>query len=320
MRGVLAFFVIAIHLAPLCCSDEYTSVFINSIARISVPLFFAISGFLSYDRINSLNFSEYTFKSFKAILIPYIAITVLGFFLLNIFSAALGGLTFIGFNFPLNPIEAIDFFLGLSGYPGLFHLWFLRNLFIAMVLVYFIRINCGLHVTWLMFVFSVILWGLSVFPSKQLSLLIEALSSFSAGYYLSRAIKLSPPKLHSIISCIFLISSAELILFLFGLQSFYRSFCVIFLMIFCCIFYWLYDYSGCKTSRLSQLASTHSFSIYLFHLPFAFLALLFLKSSSPLGLPTILAVTATVFTSTLLTSIFIKKLFPPVYNLLTGKI
>ncbi|MGI3130189.1 acyltransferase family protein [Halopseudomonas pachastrellae] len=320
MRGVLAFFVVAIHLSPICCSNDYASTFVNSIARIAVPLFFAISGLLNYKTINKLKFPAYLSKSLKSVAIPYISVTVLGFASLYIFAIAYGGITFIGFRFPLSKPETVDFFLGTSGYPGLFHLWFLRNLFISMIIFYFIRINAGLFITGALFLASVILWGYSTFADKQIALLVEAISSFSAGYYLRRAIEIAPIKIKTSVIWIAIISSLELIMFYTGLQSFYRSFCVIFLMLFCLAFHLIYDRFGYRINTLLKIASTYSLPIYLFHLPFMMITSLLLKPSAPHGLFAIMVAASIIFSLTLSFSILLERLFPSAYRVFTGKI
>lgn len=112
------------------------------IARIAVPLFFFMSGYLFFRNFETWSWALYFSKlkkRIKSLLIPYIIwnlIVIVGFFIVQTFIPILSS----GDNTPIRDFSITDFiktfWMGVnnSGYPINFPLWFMRNLILIIIL------------------------------------------------------------------------------------------------------------------------------------------------------------------------------------------
>ena len=121
-----------------------TNLFSNGIARICVPLFYLISGFLFFYNITNWNYSTY-FNKIKSriytLLIPYILYTTLAIIFFGIFQKIIPQLL-SGDNIPIWKWNFIDFINAYWKYnnniPFVGPLWFIRNLMIMVLMSPFI--------------------------------------------------------------------------------------------------------------------------------------------------------------------------------------
>ncbi|QQD19438.1 acyltransferase [Spongiibacter nanhainus] len=319
MRGILAYFVILIHLKPLCCGDDYADSFVNVVARIAVPLFFCISGFLNYRRIQELDFLRFLSKLARSVLVPYFSISLLAAFLLWVVSMILGEVVILGYQFPLSIYSFADFIFGFDGYPGLFHLWFLRNLFLAAIFVYFFRPNVSKGLAWLLLYASAIAWAAAEYESKFLSLYIESISSFLAGYLIARLLAMNALNWHCFLIFFAGLSSSEFILAALGSQDVGRSLIPILAALFVLGFVYYFDVKGFKLPYLLTKASEFSLPIYLFHLPFVLIFILVLDGEPNFGFLEISLSAFFVFCFSYIFSYLLRQVLPVCYILMVGK-
>lgn len=143
-KFVSAFLVICVHTAPLKDINADANFFLVQIlARLAVPLFFVISGFLFFSKLdtarewndyeNKARLKHYLFRLGKLYLIWTILYLPFSFLLLRgeRFSAE----ALLGY--------ARDFFFNGSYY----HLWFLPALMLAVCVVYFLRSHTSMKLT-----------------------------------------------------------------------------------------------------------------------------------------------------------------------------
>lgn len=135
-KFISAFFVIAIHVQPFIDGNlDVNFAFVQVLARLAVPLFFTISGFLFFvkfddghewnDYAHIQMLKSYVFRIFKLYLIW--SILYLPFNYLLIRQDGFSIMTIVRY--------IRDFFLTGSYY----HLWFLPSLIFAVCFVYFLR-------------------------------------------------------------------------------------------------------------------------------------------------------------------------------------
>ena len=140
----------------------------NDIARIAVPLFFFISGFLFFYRISVFSKNEYKNKikkRFKSLLIPYIfwnLVVLLLFFLSQIFiSSILSGRNKLITDYTYSDWLNIFWNFNNNGTPICFQFWFIRDLIIVVLftplIYYFIKIfkTYGLAILGILWIFNI---------------------------------------------------------------------------------------------------------------------------------------------------------------------
>ncbi|BBK21228.1 hypothetical protein Aargi30884_01310 [Amedibacterium intestinale] len=143
-KFISAFLVICIHTAPLATiSLDANFILVQIIARLAVPLFFIISGFLFFTKINTnrewndaenrYQLKHYLYRIFKIYIIWTILYLPFSYLLIrgqNDFGMALAQ-------------YIKDFFFNGSYY----HLWFLPALLFGMCIVYFLRSHFSMRMT-----------------------------------------------------------------------------------------------------------------------------------------------------------------------------
>lgn len=143
-KFISAFLVICVHTAPLAdISSEANFILVQIVARLAVPLFFIISGFLFFIKINTdrewndaenrYRLSHYLYRIFKI----YIVWT---FLYLPFSYLLIRGENNLG----LALVQYVrDFFFNGSYY----HLWFLPALLFGICIVYFLRSHITMRMT-----------------------------------------------------------------------------------------------------------------------------------------------------------------------------
>lgn len=123
-----------------------SNLFSNTLASISVPLFFFISGFLFFFKVDSFSHSIYLYKlrkRFKTLLVPYIFWNLLLYVALALVSLYPKASAIVeGYDY--NIIEVFIGKLNSAGtqtYPLVYQLWFIRDLIVCVIispLIYFL--------------------------------------------------------------------------------------------------------------------------------------------------------------------------------------
>ena len=156
------------------------------IALCAVPGFFLISSMLLYRK--EINWRENILKKCKTLLIPYFVLNTLWI----IFYAIAQNISFLQVYFSSNEfniynwnfIDYIDAFIGFkTGYPILYTLWFLRDLFIMNVLSVFIKKIIDRFPKIVLALIILLYFS----PMKFLS--IDTIVFFILGYYVGYVVK-----------------------------------------------------------------------------------------------------------------------------------
>lgn len=127
-KFVCAIVVVMMHTSPLDdINKDFQYAFFNSIARLAVPLFFVISGYLCFRKTTCENFDfavpkSYVLKTLK-LYILWTIIYILQFFYQSVYICEKG--------YVYGVVSAIDAFL----FTGYRQLWFLRALAVAVLLI-----------------------------------------------------------------------------------------------------------------------------------------------------------------------------------------
>lgn len=209
LRFPLIFMVVVLH--ALFTTLDVNTFFIynfistlmsNILARVAVPMFFAISGYLFFYKVVKFSLSVYGDKLRKRInslLIPYvlwIAIFILAYFVIikvNLISIS-GGKTVYDyamidyllafFNENVSENGAMVVFTG-DGAPIAFHMWFIRDLMIACVLTPIIYALCrNVVVGGLVSVVLLVLWIMNMGLDASGHYYLSVITFFSVGAYL----------------------------------------------------------------------------------------------------------------------------------------
>jgi len=107
--------------------DEWRHIFIYTVLDVCVPLFFVISGYLYFNRVNQLTYSLYKAKTIsrvRTLLLPYLIANII-FLLLRII---------VNPDLDLSFLNILNGITGYNGFPANYPLWFIRDLFIVCVL------------------------------------------------------------------------------------------------------------------------------------------------------------------------------------------
>jgi peptidoglycan/LPS O-acetylase OafA/YrhL len=141
----------------------------NGIARIAVPLFYLISGYLFFINFNG-SFSQYRLKlksRLSTLLIPYLIWNLLAIFILlllhllpevqNILYSS-NSRMYLDTNW-----SVIDKIVGLSGYPAAYQFWFIRDLMVVILLAPLIHTIFRKYSS-LLIVVTGVLWYLQIWP------------------------------------------------------------------------------------------------------------------------------------------------------------
>lgn len=237
------------------------------IARVAVPLFFFISGFLFFKGVfNVESYKRKLKKRCTSLLIPYLfwnLVTVALFYLFQTFMPDLtSGNNKLVINYTLSDWIRI-FWDGHRGMPICYQFWFIRDLMVVMVfspLIYFGIMNCKK----LFVILLGIVWFFDIWFNLTLS--IAAVFFFSAGAYFnimkqSFLLKMKPLMNYALISypilcffCLVLKESAFL--------KYVLNFSII-AGIICAIT--LTGYINTGKRHVNSLLSESSFFIYAYH-------------------------------------------------------
>ncbi|MDE6648809.1 MAG: acyltransferase [Muribaculaceae bacterium] len=168
-----------------------SNLFSNTLASIAVPLFFFISGYLFFYKVNSFSSTTYLYKlkkRFRTLLVPYIFWNLLLYVVISLASLHPKTAPFVS-EYDYNIFEAFVGKLNSAGaatYPLVYQLWFIRDLIVCVIispLIYFV-------ITKLRY-FGVILLGLGWFLGYSIPFIggkvisMVALFFFTFGSWLS---------------------------------------------------------------------------------------------------------------------------------------
>lgn len=165
--------------------DTVSYLISDVVARVAVPLFFFISGFLFFYRSNSFSLSIYVCKLKKrihSILIPYLCwnlIVILLYFLAQTFLPGLMGETKLIIHYSV--VDWLRAFWSVKGDPVCYQFWFLRDLMVVIVFSPLIYIVIK-YLNWFSAFILGILWYFNWWFSLS-GFSIAALFFFSAGAY-----------------------------------------------------------------------------------------------------------------------------------------
>lgn len=295
------------------------------IARVAVPLFFLISGFLHY--IKETKYATTLKKKCRTILLPYILwniLSILFFFVAQSFSFTKPYfINNIIRNFSI--IDWVDVFIGKFTalreyqYPLVYQFWFLRDLFILYLLYIFIKKIVD-KFPFSTFVILCLLWVNNI---KIYILSNEALLFFTLGYYIVKY-SLDYKKLDAIkLMDILLVYIATITIELF-LSEYVPTVHKINIIIGSIVFIKLTNcfIQNIKINNMFIWLGKYAFFVYAIHEPcLTIMKKLSVKIVPMKGWWILLQYFGIVFFGIiifLIIGIIVKKLFPKIYGILTG--
>ena len=179
--------VLFIHSQVPCSLNSFAGLFQNIIvgfSRFAVPFFFVISGFLFFLKGDSL--FDYFLKQKKRIrtlLLPYLCWCLI-FILIIFFVNKIVELNSDYFML-LNNGDYFDFFKYVFLTPAAFHLWYIRDLMVLVVISpligYFLRKNSYITLS-LGLIFTISFWGKNFIPSGVLFYCLGAYYAIKKKY------------------------------------------------------------------------------------------------------------------------------------------
>ncbi|KHK04252.1 acyltransferase family protein [Desulfovibrio sp. TomC] len=275
LRTLLVVFVIGIH-AEKGLQAYYTEIpdllriyldfFPHNIFRLSVPLFFSISGylfFLTY-KPDVHSYGRMILKKTRTILLPYLFFNAISLLLIVVFNKV----PYIGDIHMVEKDGILKLLLGIYRYPVVYTLWFLRDLYVYFLLapVFYVFSKeiplLGLAACWAVWMFM---------PQAGIPIELSGLLFFYGGCVLSQSkVNLDGARWLTlpvaVVYLIFLFVTAHFE-FYYGATSYYHLL-YRHSMIFGTITLWLLSaYCPLRdNSLLLRLAAT-SFFVYLTHEP-----------------------------------------------------
>lgn len=165
--------------------DTVSYLISDVVARVAVPLFFFISGFLFFHRSGCFSLSTYVCKLKKrthSILIPYLfwnLIVILLYFLAQTFLSGLMGETKLIIHYSV--VDWLGAFWSVKGAPICYQFWFLRDLMVVIVFSPLIYLAIK-YLNWFCILILGILWYFNWWFALS-GFSIAALFFFSAGAY-----------------------------------------------------------------------------------------------------------------------------------------
>lgn len=297
----------------------------NGITRIAVPLFFIISGYLFILK-RKYNFSEFLLKMKKrlrTILLPYLLWTLIGLLFYLILQSFPQSQPFFTKKL-IKDYTFLEWLNAIFNEPIPYQLWFLKDLIIMVLLspiIFFLVKKIKLF-----FLFAVFLFW--IFNQDSIFLKSESLLFFSLGMYLSffDAIiieqKTKKVKLYVVLWLLLIILKTAV-----GFYDYSEIIETLLLkssILIGVIALWgLYD-TAYKVEIYNRIFmfSGYSFFLYAFHEPL----MTIVKKAFFAGLPKVpasytlvyLVVPIVVIIISIAIGIFLKRILPAVYNVLTG--
>ncbi len=331
LRTVLVLFVVGIHAEKII--DAYYSqtpdllraclvLFPHNIYRLCVPIFFGISGYLFYKTFapTAAAYGRMLVKKSRTILLPYL-----------LFNALTLGLIFLFHKVPymgdVNFIRQRGFFellFGLYGYPVVYPLWFLRDLYVYFLLApVFYAVSQEIPLVGL-----IVFWALWLFvPQAGLPVEFSGAFFFYGGCLLSRknvvleqAGRLLTPALCIYLALLLTVAHVEYHYGFTPLYHFlYRNSMIAGVVVFWC----LSAYPWFRDNRLLLGLSAGSFFVYLTHEPvlsyLIYVTRFVAKPSGSLaGIAAMLVLTILVFAVCAGLGRFLERFAPRLYALVTG--
>lgn len=121
-------------------SDFFKELIANGIARVAVPAFFLVSGFLLFHR-TQWSASAYRRKlraRVRTLLIPFLIWNSLVITFFFVAQSVPGLQSFFSGSVPqvagMRPVEVLDYLVGFTGHPASYPFWFIRDLMVLVVL------------------------------------------------------------------------------------------------------------------------------------------------------------------------------------------
>lgn len=298
----------------------------NLVSRCAVPAFFVISAVLLYRK--EFTWKGNIIKKIRTLVIPY--------FLLNTFWICflwlIQQIEWVKNFFPdsglviseWNIFHFIDAYAGYTGYPVLYPLWFVRDLFILNLLAKIIQRIIDLFPRFVLCIL-VIMWMFDM-PNGILGIQTQAICFFCLGYYIVKYnIRLS------VVDNIDKYIMVFLYLILIALDVATKSggnvhviihqLCII--VGICFWFRCMTKISNAKVNKALLFISKYSFFIYIFHE----MSLTVLKKAGMVLLPQTtlfqvleyFLIPVVIFSCCIVAGFLLEKFLPIIYSLLTGK-
>lgn len=293
----------------------------NVICRSAVPLYFVISAILLYRKDFSWN--DNIKKKIRRLLFPYVifnTIWIVIFYVsqnISVLSRFFASSEFIIQQWSI--ADWINAFLGLSGYPFAYHLWFLRDLFVLNCLSIFIKKVIDRFPKFI-FVITILFW-LSGNQTGLFLLSREAIVFWILGYYIIKSdfhidkiMRFNP----YLVCLTYILLLALDVLLKNGMI--YKPIHNL-TILFGCIFWIriLAPISEKKTlNRCIGFLSMYSFGVFLMHeylLKFSLkIGVLLLPNNSLFQLLEYCSIPLLVYATTLLVNIYLNRLLPGLYK------
>ena len=298
----------------------------QSISRCAVPAFFTISAVLLYRK--EFTWKENLKKKIKTLIIPYLILNTFWICFLWLIQQIEWVKTF----FPDSALVIsewdifgfVNAYMGYTGYPLLYPLWFVRDLFVLNILAKLIKKIIDKYPMTIMCILLLV-WIFNV-PTGVFCIGTQAICFFSFGYYIVKYdIRLSiVDKIHNFImsSFYFILIALDVITRDWGnIHGIIHQFCI---LVGICFWY------RCTTKIYNSvwekkllIISKYSFFVYIFHE----MSLTVLKKIGMMFLPRTpffqvvqyLAIPIIIFICCIIAGEFLEKYVPKVYSLLTGK-
>ena len=297
----------------------------QGLTRVAVPIFFSISGYLFFVRINPsfLGFTKKIIRRFKTLMVPYFLWSVWGIVLiavLQVFPTSRGYISMPLIVESENIVVLRMLFLD----PIPYQLWFLLDLMILVMispLLFVITKKLRAFVL----LFPVIMWVMDYNPKIFSS---EALLFFALGCYLAIA-KTEFAKKSKTVSisllCVWIAINALLACELFPEPIFHHTLYKGNILLGMCAIWHIYDHisEDIKNSTILRKLKSYSFFIYLSHEPVLTIFKkglpIFLVGSPPFRLLVtyLIAPIIVIFLAVLVGS-FLIRYSPRFYTIITG--
>ena len=297
----------------------------QAISRCAVPGFFIISAILLYKK--PFKWKDNIKKKAKTLLVPYVILN--GFWIL--FFIITQNIPSLSIYFPNEEtivanwgiIQWIDAFVGfLNGYPMLYPLWFVRDLFVLNLLAILIKKIIDIAPN-TMFLFLIMMW-LLLNGTHLFFLDIQGICFWGFGYLIVKK-NVSISSIDHIRPKVFLFIYIVLIILDVATRNSFLNLIVHRFNIIVGILFWFSCMTKFKTTNINRVLlwfSSFSFSIYLFHE----MNLTILKKICASLLPSTPIIQAInyiiipfiIIFCCIILSLIMEKIMPKLYMVLTG--
>lgn len=298
----------------------------QSISRCAVPAFFAISAILLYRK--EFTWKDNLKKKFKTLVIPYLLLNTFWICFLWLVQQIEWVKTFFpDASLVISEWDIFDFinaYIGYTGYPLLYPLWFIRDLFVLNILAKLIK-NVIDKFPMIIMCLLLIMWMFSV-PTGVFCIGTQAICFFSFGYYIVKYdIRISVvDNIYKpiIVICYLVLIALDVMTRGSGIfNGIIHQLCI---LVGICFWYRCATKIDSTTwNKKLLIVSKYSFFVYIFHemclTVLKKLGMVFLPLTPFFQVVQYFAIPIVIFGCCIIAGMLLEKYMPKVYFLLTGK-